>query len=118
MNTEAMRAQFEAWAIGVGMNTQRTDSGLCYVSDYTDDAWEGYQAALSSPAVVALQRADVLVRLLTVRQVIEAGDEAIEAAGLNPWCVNEGLADGSERISLWRIDAALAPFTTGAGHVE
>lgn len=33
----------------------------------------------------------------TVRQIIEAGDRAIDAAGLNPWGMNEGLAEGSER---------------------
>lgn len=47
----------------------------------------------------ALRRAATLVRLLTVRQVIEAGGDAIDAAGLNPWAMNEGLSDGSERIS-------------------
>lgn len=46
-----------------------------------------------------LDRAGILVRLVTVRQVIDAGDRAINAAGLNPWCMNEGLADGGERIS-------------------
>ena len=39
-----------------------------------------------------------LLSRLTVRDIIEAGDEAIEAAGLNPWCINEGLAMGHERI--------------------
>lgn len=42
----------------------------------------------------------LLASLLTVRQVIEAGDEYIEAAGLNPWCMREGLATGEERITL------------------
>jgi hypothetical protein len=40
----------------------------------------------------------------TVRQVIEAGDKAIDAAGLNPWCMNEGCADGTETISLWWLE--------------
>jgi len=56
----------------------------------------------------ALERAEVLVRLLTVRQVIEAGDDAIDAAGLSPWCMNEGLADGTESIAAHFIGAAIA----------
>jgi len=32
----------------------------------------------------------------TVRQVIQAGDRAIDAAGLNPYCLNEG-ADGDAK---------------------
>lgn len=47
----------------------------------------------------AARRAAVLVRLLTVRQVVEAGDEAVAAAGLNPWCLNEGLARAEDRLS-------------------
>lgn len=46
-----------------------------------------------------LHEAAVLVPLLTVRQVIHAGDAAIDAAGLNPWCINEGLATGDEEIN-------------------
>lgn len=55
----------------------------------------------------ALERASHLVPLVTVRAAIEAGDEAIDAAGLNPWCINEGLADGSEHIGSpsWLLDA-------------
>ena len=47
-----------------------------------------------------LKRLMPLARLLTVRNVIEAGDDAIRAAGLNPWCMNEGRATGDERIDL------------------
>lgn len=46
-------------------------------------------------------RARPLVSLLTVRQVIESNDEAICASGLNPWCMNEGLANGDESIGAW-----------------
>lgn len=46
------------------------------------------------------ERLSVLASLLTVRQVIEAGDRYIEAAGLNPWCINEGQATGDERLGL------------------
>ena len=46
-----------------------------------------------------------LLELLTVRQVIEAGEPYITAAGLNPWCINEGLATGDERaIGQWKIE--------------
>jgi hypothetical protein len=48
-----------------------------------------------------IDRARRLIGLLTVRQVIFAGDEAIEAAGINPWAVNEGLASGDEPIDTW-----------------
>lgn len=63
----------------------------------------------AAPDLLAeLKRARTLVSLLTVRQVIEAGDDAISAAGLNPWCLNEGLAEGHEQIGCSRIDAAIA----------
>ena len=66
----------------------------------------------SSPELLeSLKRAQKLVSLLTVRQVIEAGDEAIEAAGLNPWCMKEGLAEGHEHIGAYFIDAAIAKAT-------
>jgi hypothetical protein len=55
-----------------------------------------------------LRRANTLIQTLTVRQVIEAGDAAIDAAGLNPWCMNEGAADGSESIGWWRFEDVLA----------
>ncbi len=49
-----------------------------------------------------------LLRLLTVKQVIGAGDAAIAAAGLNPWCLKEGLAEGTERaVNEWRIKEAI-----------
>lgn len=55
----------------------------------------------------ALKRAQPLIALVTVRQAINAGDDTIEAAGLNPYAINEGLATGDEPISTWWIDAAL-----------
>jgi hypothetical protein len=58
--------------------------------------------------IEAAKRADKLIRLLTVRQVIEAGDEYIEAAGLNPYCMNEGLAEGGDRVRLMCLEFALA----------
>lgn len=35
------------------------------------------------------------------------GNPAIQAAGLNPWCINEGLATGEENISTWWIEEAM-----------
>lgn len=58
-------------------------------------------------ALTALRRASHLVPLVTVRQVIESGDDAIDAAGLNPYCMNEGLADGHERICCWWLEDAI-----------
>lgn len=47
-----------------------------------------------------------LLQLLTVRQVIEGGSSMIEAAGLDPWCMNEGKAQGDEpAISGWQVAA-------------
>lgn len=51
------------------------------------------ESGLTARSSEALKRAAVLVPLLTVGQVFAAGTEAIEAAGLDPWCMNEGLAD-------------------------
>lgn len=59
----------------------------------------------------ALERTIALAELVTVKQVIDAGDEVIEAAGLNPWCIAEGLADGSEPVSLWWAYSALGGDT-------
>jgi hypothetical protein len=50
----------------------------------------------------------------TVRQIIEGGDEAIGAAGLNPWCINEGLATGDEPHDVtWRLYEAIAKAMAG-----
>lgn len=61
-----------------------------------------------SAVLKALQRAEELVPLLTVRQVIQAGDDAIDAAGFNPWCINEGRATGDECIGRqWWLTEAI-----------
>ena len=60
-----------------------------------------------SEAIKALERAKILIGLLTVEQVISAGDEFISASGLNPWCLNEGLAAGDEKISTAFINFAI-----------
>lgn len=58
-------------------------------------------------ALTALRRASHLVPLVTVRQAVEAGDDALDAAGLNPYCMNEGLAEGDERIGSWWLEDAI-----------
>lgn len=57
--------------------------------------------------IALLHRCKSLVRLVTIKQVIEAGDEEITAAGLNPWCINEGLSDGTDTIEPWWITDAI-----------
>ena len=54
-----------------------------------------------------IRKYQTLLSLLTVRQVIAAGDAAIEAAGLNPWAINEGRATGDETISTWWVESDL-----------
>lgn len=63
--------------------------------------------------VEAARKMRKLAGLVTVRQVIEAGDEYIEVAGLNPYCMNEG-ADGDAKIDHWRFDAALSALDDSA----
>jgi hypothetical protein len=40
--------------------------------------------------------------VVTLREVLYNGnwDKFCELKGLNPWCINEGLADGSEEYTL------------------
>jgi hypothetical protein len=62
----------------------------------------------SAPELLeALKRVVVLAELVTIRQIIQAGDDAIKAAGLNPWCINEGLATGDETHSVLFAHAAI-----------
>lgn len=56
----------------------------------------------------AAKRAQILLRGLTIRDVFEAGNGAIDAAGLNPYCINEGMSDGSEGFESWWLDSAIA----------
>ena len=48
-----------------------------------------------------IHRLKLLASLVTVRQVINAGHEYIDAAGLSEWCISEGLATGDETLNLW-----------------
>lgn len=50
--------------------------------------------------VNGLKRARKLLSCLTIREVLENGME--DEAGLNPYCINEGLASGEECVDcLW-----------------
>lgn len=60
--------------------------------------------SLNRELLESLKSMRTLAGLVTVRQVIEAGGRYIEAAGLNPWAINEGLATGDETIGLWSTD--------------
>lgn len=61
----------------------------------------------------ALERANVLLRLLTVGQILQGGEDAIEASGINPWCVNEGRADRDDRWSPpWSSISPVSTLTT------
>ena len=55
---------------------------------------------LEKELLAACEKLAELASLLTVRQVIEMGDPYIDIAGLNPWCINEGLATGKERLGI------------------
>jgi hypothetical protein len=54
---EEVRRQFEAWAVDRRMSVERDERHGYYLDDTTQDAWIGYQAALSSPAVAGLVEA-------------------------------------------------------------
>jgi hypothetical protein len=57
-----------------------------------------------------------LLRMLTVHQVLSAGDAAIGAAGLNPYCINEGLAAGDEpAIAGWKFESIRAAIAKATG---
>ena len=67
------------------------------------------QVAVASDDLLAILRC---LRLLqecppTVRQIIEAGNRAIDAAGLNPWCMNEGRAEGDEHHTPWQLEECI-----------
>lgn len=57
-----------------------------------------------------LKRARALLGLVTIGQVMESGRASIEAAGLSPYCVNEGQAQKSDRIPLWWLDHLITEF--------
>ena len=94
MTTEAMRAQFEAWAAINGFYIGCwTPFEQNYVNSETKTAWFAYQAALSSPAVLAL---------------VESCRELIEDSRF----MREEYSDMNKAVE--QAEAAIAPFTTGA----
>ncbi len=75
----------------------------------TQESYETACLIAAAPELLQeLKRLRELVSLLTVRQIINAGDKYIEWAGINQWCMSEGLADGDELYSDWRADAVIA----------
>lgn len=104
----------------------------CYIKPDTGDprqdlrtiAHVGYGTALegreiarlfaASPDLLkALKVAAQLLQTVTIRQVFELGTDAVNAVGLNPWCMNEGRASGDETISLDFIHDAIAKAEEG-----
>lgn len=57
--------------------------------------------------VAALKRAKAVMKPKTIREIIQSGDDCISASGLNPYCMNEGLASGDEDFDCDFIDEAL-----------
>lgn len=113
----------EAKWLGELLATIHRDGGHYQATHGTEKAVADAHAIIAGDGVPGmvlvpredLRRALVLLRLPTVRQVINAGDDAIDAAGLNPWAMNEGLATGDERISPSFIDDWRAMLSTTAG---
>lgn len=112
---EEVRRQFEAWAVDRRMSVERDERHGYYLDDATQDAWQGYQAALSSPAVVAL-----------VELAKQYASECAECEGrghvvtyFDPYGRGD-VASPEHRPcgDCADIRAAIAPFTAGAGHVE
>jgi hypothetical protein len=68
--------------------------------------------------LAALERCLPLLRLLTIGQVIAGGDKAIDASGLNPWCLNEGRAEAGDRLNLWWLECAIEQAKAAQGSEE
>lgn len=101
-----------SWYIDPDMPTMVMDSPLKEDHEIIAQCSSPERAKLVAAApdlLEALERAKIIFTCLRphVRQVMEEGSNAIEAAGLNPWCINEGLATGDEPMTFWFIDAAI-----------
>lgn len=56
-------------------------------------------------ALAKIRALTPLLRMLTIRDVLAAGEDVIAASGINPWCVAEGRASGDEpALSSWQLD--------------
>jgi hypothetical protein len=51
----------------------------------------------------------------SIRAVVEAGDAAIDAAGINPWTLNEGTSAGDEACVPWFMGEAKAAVLSALG---
>lgn len=88
---------------------ETTDGEMVAATAVTANALDDARLFAAAPELLeALKVAVKLLGLVTVRQVIEAGNDAIEAVGLNPWCMNEGRATGDEQIPLDFIYRAIS----------
>ena len=60
-----------------------------------------------------------ILRSITVRQVVDLGDDAIRAVGLNPYCMNEGRATGNEQaIDEWKLQRIVDAIAKAKGEVR
>lgn len=66
----------------------------------------------------AYDRAKMLLRLVTVGQVVAAGDAAISASGVNPWAMNEGLAEKDSPISTHWFDVVEDVYAVVAEYAD
>lgn len=75
-------------------------------SDVRQEELDSLRASVST-LCDAMESMLPLIRMLTVRQVVQAGDDAINAVGLHPWCIAEGLATGDEPVSVSKFERAI-----------
>ena len=54
-----------------------------------------------------LEKTSKIASLVTIREIISGGDDIIDASGLNPWCMNEGLATGDETLDFRNAEALI-----------
>lgn len=107
------------WSIGPARDPQMA---VCNINDRNDDRARAICQYLVRVAncheelVAACKLAKVLLAMRppTVRDVIESDEATIRAVGLNPWCINEGLATGEESINLDFLTDAIAKATETA----
>ncbi len=106
-------AGLNPWCVNEGRATGEEPLDLSWL-DHAIEACESLvgnpgdpdAAACLEDAAQAADRAATLVAHVTVGQAFDGGEEAIEAAGLNPWCLNEGRASRGDTLGNWRQRAA------------
>jgi hypothetical protein len=97
---EEVRRQFEAWAVDRRMSVERDERHGYYLDDTTQDAWIGYQAALSSPAVAGL---------------VEAANRDAQAHEYFASNADLRMTTGDHHSRANKLRAALAQYATLAG---